>query len=201
MTLNDQAKEKDKTTTAYKEEARMLEVKAVRSSMEQWGQAVSGSEKINLHSQLEKKQVELEVSVGQGEQTCMHDMTSSRRWTACSRSLSSQGEKENTTSDYEVEEGEDYEVQRGTEGAEGRRTWSICPDSTSQATYHHPGEQQQAIEEFTAEQSLPYSCRPLGGHGGGSQDKAEESVTGQYVKFNQTRKCEKEEPQSLLLYN
>ena len=59
----------------------MLEVKAVRSSMEQWGQAVSGSEKINLHSQLEKKQVELEleVSVGQGEQTCMHDMTSSRR--------------------------------------------------------------------------------------------------------------------------
>ena len=81
MTLNDQAKEKDKTTTASKEEARMLEVKAVRSSMEQWGQAVSGSEKINLHSQLEKKQVELEleVSVGQGEQTCMHDMTSSRR--------------------------------------------------------------------------------------------------------------------------
>ena len=41
---------------------------------------MSGSEKINLHSQLEKKQVELEleVSVGQGEQTCMHDMTSSR---------------------------------------------------------------------------------------------------------------------------
>ena len=57
----------------------MLEEKTVRSSMDQWGQAVSGSEKINLHSQLEKKQVELEVSVGQGEQTCMHDMTSSRR--------------------------------------------------------------------------------------------------------------------------
>ena len=38
----DQAKEKDKTTTASEMEgARMLEEKAVRSSMEQWGQAVS----------------------------------------------------------------------------------------------------------------------------------------------------------------
>ena len=36
------------------------------------------------------------------------------------------------TTDYEVEEGADYEVQQGTEGAGvGRRTWSTCPDSTS----------------------------------------------------------------------
>ena len=51
----------------------MLEEKTVRSSMEQWGQAVSGSEQINLQSQLEKKHMELEVSMGQGEQTCMHN--------------------------------------------------------------------------------------------------------------------------------
>ena len=42
----------------------------------------------------------------------------------------------------------------------------------------YPGDQQQAREGFTAEQSLPHSCRPLGGHGGGSQGRAEESVTG-----------------------
>ena len=44
----------------------MLEEKTVRSSMEQWGQAVSGSEQINLQSQLEKKHMELELSMGQG---------------------------------------------------------------------------------------------------------------------------------------
>ena len=41
-----------------------MEEKTVSSSMEQWGQAVSGREQINLHSQLEKKHVELEVSYG-----------------------------------------------------------------------------------------------------------------------------------------
>ena len=52
-----------------------MEEKTIRSSIEQWGQAVSGSEQINLHSQLEKKHVELEVFMGQGEQSCMqHDM-------------------------------------------------------------------------------------------------------------------------------
>ena len=49
----------------------MLAEKTVRSSMEQWLQAVSGSEQINLHRQLEKKH----VSMGQGEQSCMqHDI-------------------------------------------------------------------------------------------------------------------------------
>ena len=55
----------------------MLEEKVVMSSIEQCGQAMSRSEQINLHSQLEKKQVELElrVSMGQAEQTCMHDIS------------------------------------------------------------------------------------------------------------------------------
>ena len=36
---------------------------------------MSGSEQINLHSQLEKKHVELEVFMIKGEQSCMqHDM-------------------------------------------------------------------------------------------------------------------------------
>ena len=74
----DQAKERRRrqTTTAYEmEEARMLEEKTVRSSMEQWGQAVSWSEQINLQFHLEKKHVELELSMGQGEQTCLqHDI-------------------------------------------------------------------------------------------------------------------------------
>ena len=53
----------------------MLEEKTVRSSMEQWGQAVSWSEQINLQFHLEKKHVELELSMGQGQQTCLqHDI-------------------------------------------------------------------------------------------------------------------------------
>ena len=53
----------------------MLEEKTVRSSMEHWGQAVSGSEQINLQIHLEKKHVELELSILQGEQTCLqHDI-------------------------------------------------------------------------------------------------------------------------------
>ena len=50
----------------------MLGEKTVRSSMEQWGQAVSGREHINLQIHLEKKHVELELSMEQGEQTCLH---------------------------------------------------------------------------------------------------------------------------------
>ena len=59
--------------------------------------------------QLEKKH----VSMGQREQSCMqHDIFVE---------MSSQGIKENTTTDQEVEEGADYEVQRGTEWARGGR--------------------------------------------------------------------------------
>ena len=47
----------------------MFEEKNVRFSMELWGQAMGGSDQINLHSQLEKKHVELEVSMEQGKQT------------------------------------------------------------------------------------------------------------------------------------
>ena len=51
--------------------------------------------------------------MGHGEQSCMqHDIFVE---------MSSQGIKENTTTDQEVEEGADYEVQRGTEWARGGR--------------------------------------------------------------------------------
>ena len=53
----------------------MLEEKNVRSSMEQWRLAVSGSEQINLQINLEKKHVELELYMVQGGQTCLqHDI-------------------------------------------------------------------------------------------------------------------------------